>query len=241
MYSFGAGVLIGTNTAANSTPQNFGTLQEVSLDFSFAVKELTGSYQFPVAIARGVGKIAGKAKAATLNGAIFNSIFFGQTLATGSTLTAYNEVGTITTNTVTVANAATFVTDLGVYNSATGLPLTKVASAPTTGQYSVVTTTGVYTFAAADSAIVPLISYTYTSATLGKKMTISNQLIGTTPIFSAAFTSTYLNKQMTFTLNQCTASKLNFATKLEDFVIPEFDFSVFADASGTIGTMSFAE
>jgi len=241
MYSFGAGVLIGTNTAANSTPQNFGTLQEMSLDFSFSVKELTGSYQFPVAIARVVGKIAGKAKAATINGAILNNIFFGQTLATGSNLVAFNEVGAITTNAVTVANAATFLADLGVINSATGQALTKVASTPTTGQYSVVTTTGVYTFAAADSAITPLISYSYTSTTLGKKITISNQLLGTTPVFSAAFTTTYLGNSATFTLNQCTASKLNFATKLEDFVIPEFDFSVFADASGNIGTMSFSQ
>jgi len=239
MYSFGAGVLFGTNTAANSTPQNFGTLQECSLDFSFTVKELTGSYQFPVAVARGVGKIAGKAKAATLNGAMVNSIFFGQTLATGSQLIAYNEAGVITTNTVTVSNSATFLADLGVTNAATGQQLTKVASGPATGQYSV--SAGVYTFAAADSAISPLISYSYTSTTLGKKITISNQLLGVTPLFSAAFTTTYQGKSATFTLNQCTASKLNFATKLEDFMIPEFDFSVFADASNTIGTLSFSE
>lgn len=239
MYSFGAGVLFGTNTAANSTPTNFGTLQEASIDFSFTVKELTGSYQFPVAIARGVGKITGKAKAATIRGDVFNNIFFGQTLATGNILTAFHEAGIITTNTVTVANSAQFLSDLGVVDSATGLPLTKVASGPTAGQYSV--GAGVYTFASADSTIAPWISYTYTSTTAGKKIVINNQLLGTTPLFAANFSTTYLGKSATFALNRCTSSKLTFNTKLEDFVVPEFDFSVFADDAGVIGTLSFAE
>jgi hypothetical protein len=37
----------------------------------------------------------------------------------------------------------------------------------------------------------------------------------------------------------CVGSKLAFATKLEDFVIPEYDFAVFANSSGVIGTLSF--
>ncbi|MFX5222171.1 hypothetical protein ABTD21_19995, partial [Acinetobacter baumannii] len=51
---------------------------------SFDVKELYGQGQFPVDIARGKGKITGKAKVARLNGLLVNSILFGQAMSTGS-------------------------------------------------------------------------------------------------------------------------------------------------------------
>jgi hypothetical protein len=243
MYSFGSGVLYGVPTAANSTPARFGGLQEVSLDFTFNIKELHGQYQFPLAIARGTGKISCKAKQANINSLMFNQIFFGQTLAVGETAVVVEEAGTIPSPsgpyTVTVSNSATFLADLGVTFTLTGLPLTKVASNPTTGQYSV--SAGVYTFAAADAGLGVKLNYTYTVAATGKKLVINNQILGTTPFFQASFTSIYNSKACHFVLNQCTSNKLTFATKLEDFVIPEFDFSCFADASGVIGTLSFDE
>jgi hypothetical protein len=43
MYSFGSGVLLGTRTdIANATPLNFGLVQEVTIDESATIKELTG-------------------------------------------------------------------------------------------------------------------------------------------------------------------------------------------------------
>ena len=243
LYSFGSGVLYGVNTSsAIATPVRFGALQDVSVDFSFTVKELHGSYQFPLAIARGNGKVTCKAKSAQINGATMNSIFFGLTSATGKQAVSVDEQSAIAA-TVTAANGATFVQDLGVQNATSGLFMTKVASAPAAGQYSVVVATGVYSFAAADvTAAFPVrINYSYGVVATGNKIVITNQLLGTTPLFAAAFTTTYLSKACTFTFPQCTASKLTFATKLEDFVIPEFDFSVFADATNTIGTLSFDE
>jgi hypothetical protein len=244
MYSFGPGTLFGTNTAANSTPRKFGGLQDVNLDFSFTVKELYGNYQFPLAIARGQGKIQGKSKFATINGAVLNDLFFGQSMATSNFNGVVNdEAGTVpavTTFTITVANSATWVTDLGVIDTLTGLAMVKVAAAPITGQYSCAA--GIYTFAAADASKAVKISYIYTIAagTL-KQMTINNQLIGTTPLFAAAFTTVFQGKSASFILNRCTASKLTFATKLDDYVIPEFDFSCFADDSGVIGTLTFSD
>jgi hypothetical protein len=54
MFGFGAGALWGTpltdyagNAIANPTPILFGTLQDVSMDISFDVKELHGENQFP--------------------------------------------------------------------------------------------------------------------------------------------------------------------------------------------------
>jgi hypothetical protein len=39
-------------------------------------------------------------------------------------------------------------------------------------------------------------------------------------------------------LNRAISSKLTFATKLEDFTIPEFDFDAFADGSNNIGKIA---
>lgn len=63
----------------------------------------------------------------------------------------------------TVQNAATWLTDGGVVNSATSKALTAVAGIPTTGQYSV--TAGVYTFASADAGNGLVISYTFSLTT----------------------------------------------------------------------------
>jgi len=243
-FIFGAGSLYGTSTATGSTPVQFGALQEASFDFSATTKELFGGSQFALAVRRGTIKVTGKAKVGTINGAMFNSLFFGQTGVTGQLLTANNETGTIPTTpfAITVTNAATFSTDLGVRYSLTGLPLTKVdiGATPTTGQYKV-SAVGVYTFAAADTALAVLISYTYTSVTGGTKTTITNQLLGTTPVFSMVFNAIDNGKQVTYTFPKCTASKLSMGTKLEDFVIPEFDFHVFADDSGQVCIQSTVE
>ena len=243
-YSFGSGVLFGTRSdVANATPIRFGALQDVSIDFSFTLKELHGQYQFPLAVGRGAGKISGKAKFAQINGLTLNSLFFGQSLATGQTLTSLTEAQSVpaaSPYTVTVANAATFAADLGAVYAATGLPLAKVASAPAQGQYSV-SAAGVYTFAAADASAAILISYTYAQASAGATMTIANQLLGTAPTFQANFYEVFNGKQVNLQLNQCVGEKLTLATKQEDFTIPEFDFMAFADAAGNIGKISVAE
>lgn len=252
-YGFGSGVVFGiplTNASgvpiANATPQRFGILQDVSVDFSFTNKELRGQNQFPVAVGRGQGKIQGKAKFGQFNGELVNGLFFGQTLSVGQSLISDKEVLTITTDSGTATNGATYQDDLGVLYAATGLPLSKVATTPTTGEYSV-TAAGVYTFAAADTGAVTgniLVSYRYggpSTGTTASSIALSNQLMGYAPAFKAELYIPYASKQLVLTLNQCIGSKLNFATKLDDFVIPEFDFDVIADAAGNIGTLNFAE
>jgi hypothetical protein len=247
MYSFGSGVLFGTRTdIANATPVNFGLVQEVTIDETATIKELAGQFQRPVAIARGTIKTTGKAKVARISGLAFSNFYYGYTPVAGQTATSFAEGPTAiptTPFTITVANAATYVDDAGVVNSATGLPLILVASGPAAGQYSVNTSTGVYTFSSADnvSGVKVLISYTYSIVATGQKFTVSNQLLGTTPTFKAKFYTTFQGQAISLQLNNCTSSKLTFDTKLEDFIMPEFDFSCFADASGNVMTWSFAE
>ncbi|MGO9008164.1 MAG: hypothetical protein ACLQIQ_00085 [Beijerinckiaceae bacterium] len=243
MYSFGSGVLIGTRTdIENSTPINFGLVQEVTLDETSSVKELYGQYQRPLAIARGTIKTTGKAKVARISGLAFANLYYGTTPAAGQTATSFAEAGTIAASSpyiVTVANSATFVADQGVVYATSGLPLTKVASSPATGQYSVAA--GVYTFNAGDEGKNVLVTYTYTISATGQKLTIANQLLGTTPTFQALFYTSFQGQNVTLTLNNCTSSKLSFGTKLEDFVLPEFDFACFPDSSGNVMTWSFSE
>lgn len=247
MFSFGSGVLQGFRTdISNGTPINFGLIQEVNIDLGFDTKELYGQYQFPVAIARGKAKFSGKAKLARISGVAFGNLFFGITPVAGQVATAFAEGPNAipaTPFTITPSNAATFVDDLGVVNSATGVPFTKVASGPTAGQYSVNATTGVYTFASADnvSGISVLISYTYTIAGTGEKIVMTNPLLGTTPTFQANLFTTFQSKAVSLKLLNCTSSKLTFPTKLDDFVMPDLEFQMYADAAGNVGTWSFGE
>ena len=133
MYSFGSGVLFGTRTdIANATPVNFGLVQEVTIEETASIKELTGQYQRPVAMARGTIKTTGKAKVARISGLAFASLFYGVTPTTGQLATSFAEAAAVpgaSPYTVSVVNASTWVKDLGVLYAATGLPLLQVASA----------------------------------------------------------------------------------------------------------------
>ncbi len=245
-YIFGSGVLWGVPTIAldgtaitTPTPVPFGALQDVSVDIAFSKKELYGQYQFALAIGRGTGKIEGKAKAAQFQASLFNLVF-GETPATGETKAAFNEAGTVANNAITVANNGTFLTDLGVRYSANGIPLTRGANASGAGVYSVAN--GVYTFHANDANAAMKLSYAYSSnAAPGQVITINNHLIGESLYFKAILYAKYEGKQLTLTLNKCSASKLSMATKLEDWAVPEFDFSAMADSSGVVGAVSVAE
>jgi hypothetical protein len=113
------------------------------------------------------------------------------------------------------------------------------------GQYSVNLATGIYTFAAADAGATLLVSYLYTISSAGRKLVLTNQFMGNTPTFKATFYTTKTTQStpagLTLVLNACTASKLSLPTKIDDYEIQEFDFSAFADPTGTIGTLSVNE
>jgi hypothetical protein len=251
---FGSGVLWGTptfdanaNAIANPTPIKFGTMQDVSIDFAYDLKELYGQLQLPVDIARGKAKIQGKAKIAQINGLTFNSLFFGQTLTVGSQVADFlDTTGTAVPTTPfqitpTVPSSGTWAYDLGVVD-VNGIPFTRVASAPATNQYTVAA--GVYTFAAADVARVVYISYNYTfssGATRSTKSTINNLVMGAAPSFQGDFMMVKGGKQLQLTLLSCVATKLTMPTKIDDYLISELDFSAFAAGVGSLGSWSMAE
>jgi len=256
-YNFGVGTLIGRRTGVDAnntaittpTPARFGVVQDVDIEFERTLKELIGQYQFAVDIAGGQCKITGKAKFADIQANLYNDMFFGQTLTTGAGVgeqAVIDESHTAAT-TVTIAppSTGTFVHDLGVFYQATGIELTRVASAPAVGSYSVTEPGGVYTFNASEAGTL-LISYSYTvgtGVTTNKLITINNQLMGITPSFELHVQLNYPNNSgvvntLNLKLNSCRSSKLGFPLKNVDYQIPEFDFQAFADASNTIGTIT---
>ena len=244
-YAFGLGALIGLRTdITNAAPAQFGTLQEVQLDMSFTIKELTGQYQAPAALARGGLKITGKAKAARITAANFNNLFFGQTLGTGNTVTQLGEAASVpgsSAYTVQVANHATFVADLGVAYAANGVMLTPVAvGSEATGKYSINPATGTYTFASGDANAAILVTYSYTT-TSGTSIALANQLMGSQPSFKLVLSEQYQGKLLNLQLNSAISPKLSLQFKNEDFLIPEFDFQAAADSSGNIGNVWLSE
>lgn len=244
MFSFGAGVLIGTPSGTNATPVNFGLIQEATIDDTQTLKELFGQNKRAIAVGAGTVKTTLKAKMARISGLALGSLYYGITPTPGQTASAMGEVGTIpaaTAYTVTVSNSATWTQDQGVVYAASGLPLTRVASAPAIGQYSVAA--GIYTFAVADASTMVLISYNYTIASTGQSIMVNNPLIGQTVSFSAnLFTiDPTTNKTATFQLYNAVMSKFSFGTKLEDFVMPEFDASCYVNAAGFLGQWNWPD
>lgn len=247
-YVFGAGTLWGIPTAdatgaaiVNPTSVLFGTLQDVALDINFETKELYGQLQFAVAVGRGKGKITAKAKMAQLNGTLINSLFFGQTLNAGVIATVFDTAGSTvaTTVTPTIPSSGTWTKDLGVRDS-NALPMKRVASAPATGQYSV--TAGAYTFATADIGKTVFIDYEYTAtSTTAQNSTVMNLPMGYAPTFQAELSVPYQGKNLIVKLPNCIASKLGLATKLDDFMVPEFDFSCFASSNGQVLTYALTD
>jgi hypothetical protein len=239
---FAAGTLIGTPVGVSGpvTPQRFGILQDVSLDFSADLKELYGQNRYAIALAPGKTKIEIKAKFAAIAGNLFNQLYFGATAAATETLFANQEAQTIPGSgayTVAGSNAAHFLSDQGVSYASTGLPFTNVGTVTSAGQY--ISNNGTYTFNAGDASAPIYLSYTY-SSTGGVQVPIANIAMGVGPSFKIVLSQSFDGRQITYIFNQCQCSKLSFPTKQDDFTISELDFMVAADASGNIGSLNTA-
>lgn len=244
MINFGSGKLIAVPTnlsdgtaIAVPTPVILGTLQDVSLDISVDLKTLYGSKRYPMAVGQGKGKIELKAKHAEIDGGVLGSLFFGKAATAGIKAAVFDFAATVpgTPYQVTIVppSSGTFVADLGVHNATTGVHLTRVASAPATGQYSVAG--AVYTFAAADTAKAMRISYEYSASSGGSVWSISNDEMGYTPAFSILLQNSYDGKSLVCKLNKAVSGKLSVPLKSDDFAIYDFSAEAFADAAGSLG------
>ncbi len=248
MILFGAGKLIATpttdaagNTIAVPTPVSVAVLQDVSVDLDYETKTLHGAQQFALAVARGKAKISWKAKTGDFDSAALGSLLLGAQASASRKAAVVDFASAVPASspyTVTIAapDSGTFAADLGVTDVLTGKPLTRVATAPATGQYSV-SAGGVYTFASADTGKAILVSYEYAvaSSNTSKLFTISNNLMGYTPTFSALFYNEYMGKKLVMKLNACVLGKQSLPFKNDDFTVGDMSADAFADASGSVG------
>jgi hypothetical protein len=254
-FIFGAGDFFAVplldaagNTISNPTPIRLGIMQEMSLEFSTDVKELHGQYQFAVDSAGGKGKVGGKVKGAQIVGAALSSLFFGQASTLGSMSAIYSDlVGAAIPTTpfiITVAppSSGTYAEDLGVLDT-NGVPYSRVASAPVTRQYSVNTGTGAYTFAVADAGVTVFINYRYSfTSVASRRMQIVNQQMGALPVIKALLHTSYKGKRALVMLPQATFTKLMmFGTKIDDYSVPEMDYSAYASSAGLIADIYVSE
>ncbi len=261
IYLFGAGTAWVTqqtdsqgNTITNPPPILVAAIQDISIDGSADIKELFGQNSYALAVARGKQKLGIKIKNAQLHGRLWNALYFGQTLASGIYDAVYDTTGiAIPTSPfqVTVSSAAADATHVQIPNSGTygyglgvrdpnGLPYAQVASGPTTGQYS--RTGGVYTFAAADATKVVYIDFNYTAtSTVAQKLVVQNQLMGQAPYFQLDIKiPSPLGGAVNVTFPNCVSTKFTFASKLDDFIYPEFDMSAFAPGQTSPMTISWS-
>lgn len=224
---------VGGNQATNPTPIHVGTMQDISVAFDQAIKELWGSYNTPDDVAPGRLKITGKFSFGALDIDLFNNVMFGQAVTTGIKLiqTQVTTVPAVTPFTVTVTNSATFLTDLGV-SYANGQNFQKVASPSAAGQYSVAA--GVYTFDTADAGASISITYTSTEATTGRTLTVTRQQMGFGPSFEMYLENSYQGTGNGLHLFSCRISKLNVPVKQDDYTKSEFDFECYSNAAGQI-------
>lgn len=249
--SFGPAVMFGERvdqTGSGIGPRQFGLMQDVDITFTYTSKELYGQTQFPAVIARGQGKITGKAKLAQINVLLYSDLFFGLASAPNSVTMSQDEPETIPATspyTVSVANATQYVDDAGVWMAATGDRFNRVTSPANHLEYGLNPATGVYTFASPDSGQAVRISYTYNQPTTGRSFTIINQTQGFTPAWKCKIYQKVSptvpggptqSLPWTLILNACVSSSLSIPTAQDNWTLNAFDFSAFADASGTIGT-----
>lgn len=242
--AFGSGLLfvnpIGANLAPNPTPTQPLTLQDLSIDISSDVKELRGRSQFPDDVAPADKKGTGKFSFGRVDVPLFNQMFFAESKTAGGTVMAPLEEHSVpasTPYTATVTNAVGFIADYGV-SYIDGSPFERVASAPTAGQYS--QAAGVYTFAAADAGKAILISYSYTVASAGATVTVSNKHQGYGPTVELVFVQDYqtvAGVPSSIRLFAAKVTKLALAMKRVDYTMPECDFSYFANPQGKVMEM----
>lgn len=243
---FGAGRFWGINNIVNPTPARFVVPQDMSVAFKRGVKSLFGENQLAEDVSGGELSVTGKVTYGTSNARVIASLLFGASTTTGQTFESDNELGTIASNEISVANHSTWTTDLGVVNTANGARYQCTASGSEVAGVSYSVTAGVYKFASGETGTTFKISYLYTIAGSGETVALANQPQGKVSDFSAVYVFPWTNpsntvEQDVLTLNSCIASDAEIATKTGDYAKPTFGFSAAVDTNGNLGTFSFAE
>jgi|ERR1700722_217940 len=170
----GTGVIFvnpsGGNLASNVTPFRPFTIQNFDLTVKGKVQKLMGQYNTAENLARVDQEFSFKFEMGRVDFFALNQMFYADTFAGGGHVVQVTEQHTVPATspyTITIAppSSGTFYQDLAVeYAGAFGARFVKGTPSATAGIYSVVETTGVFTFASGDASAAIQISYAYTIA-----------------------------------------------------------------------------
>ena len=238
MLTFGTGSLFGIDSTGAS--HEFGAVADVGVGFSWDTKEMYGQFQSPVAIGRGKQKVQMKATHGQFYAAGFNLLFGGALASNARKVVKRDTLEVVDTNATATATDGTITQDLGVYdvsNPQIAVVLNPVLVAPAAGaavpagSYYLDIASGEYTVPAGTKSIY--VSYEMSVAS-GKTITLGNPLMGTAPIFGIYLGNESNGSGVEFKFNCCVGNKLDFGFKNDDFLIPNFEFSAFADATNTL-------
>lgn len=250
-FQFGTGYVLftpGVSAVSNAlvpstpTPQLLATVQDASLEITMKLEELRGNLQMVEVLAAGDIDVKGKVSVGRFNIDLFQQAFpnMGTAISTGIQAVSVKEAHSVpasSTYTVTISPPASgvFVADLGV-TYANGSPLLNQGSGSLTaaGQYTVVPSTGVYTFDSADASANVLINYSYSLTTTGRTLTLTNSLQGATNYCSLVLDQPFSGNNAII-LNNVVFNTFKLPFKRSGFTIAEIDFTASADANGQLG------
>jgi hypothetical protein len=179
-------------------PQRLLTIESAEVNITRKIEKLMGQNIMPDDAAPSDEEIKIKLSVGRIGMDLWNTML-GETVTAGYKRENRDEGGPggtaipTTPYQITVVNAATFYKDLGVLNAATLQPMAAVTGTPAAGQYAVNSSTGVYTFSAADEAsgVKVLISYLDTPASGGRTLTRINHPQGYGPINNLVIAGSY--------------------------------------------------
>jgi hypothetical protein len=237
MEIFGPGVIIGT--LPGGTPVDIGLSNEITFSEKTKVVGIWGRQRRAIAVGAGKIETTVKLKNARISGLAIAQLYLGIQPTKGGQFAVIGEAHTLQSTapgfTLAPPNTGTFAVDRGVIYTASGLPLTNSGtSAPSTGQYSLNASTGVYKFANGDELAGVLASYDYTTGSFGQSMLSGNPLLG--PTVSISLMIYYIDPTTNFSgalqVFNCVLEGFDLATKLEDFTYPEINGTCYANAAG---------
>lgn len=244
---FSSGFLTFIPPGANPTPFQIARLRDCSLKMAKDTKALEVDRVLPIDKAWAGLSLKLTAKNAEWRADAIAAVFAGfATQSTGRMIGVDREPATIPTNpyTVVAANVTGHV-DLGVEDVTASIAaghrvfLKRVASAPTTGQYSV--SAGSYVFAAADQGHNVMLRYYYSNAG-GATLTLKNIAPRLDPSFTCTvFNTNAAGKDYGFSFVNAHVDSLGLAFKLKDWNEQDVEVDIIGDDNDNVGSIYKAE
>lgn len=248
--TFGAGTVIGKRTDVTGTQvMFFGATESWSVDFSQEIVTLLGQNKVAVDAAPAELKVTGKIKFGRIQASMIGHGLLGVTPSSGSGffIQGPENKSNIAATTFVVTGGASYTNDLGIMYHGTGIALTPTTATPAAGFYIAgVSGTGTYTIAAADQSVAGGLDvfYLQTSNT-DIQIDLNTQLMGTGPVVELDMYAPYavagVNKRFGLRVYAARFSKMPFDLGNKKYLVPEVDYTAFANAGGQIASVVTTE